>query len=467
MRSIKLKVVLITILAAALVTVSELAPQEIQAAADSKVTLNKESLVIGIGKYHNTEKIKATVTGSVKEVIYSSSNSKVATASKTGVVTGVSVGTADITCKIKGTDKKAVCKVTVRRFVEAINTGYPYVNFYNKGDTYQLDVTITPKNATIKKLTYSSSNEAVAKVNSKGLITAVGAGNAYIYIKATDNGSQVKVIRVKFLEGEYDSPVDIDAKRDVEQGMAEEITYYSEFTGNERKAFIYTPPGYTKSKKYNVLYLCHGLGCDHMQWGGVGIARIMDNLYADGKVEDMIIVMPNCYARANDEDTSSKNPDFIQAYDDFEYELEEALIPYIEKNYSVYTGREHRALAGLSMGGRETCNIGLKRTDLFTYLGMFSAAPTSDAVTGFTSVLDNEIHTKYPPKVIWLSVGSVDNISLAATDGIKTAFETEDAQSYFEKNNIKFAYYVMPNEGHSENVWRNGLYNFAQMIFKQ
>lgn len=458
---------LLIILAAVIVNVSGLQSLSIQAAAsDSKVTLDKSSLILGTDNAHKTGKLKTTVTGPVKEVVFSTSNSKVAIVSKDGAVTGVSVGTANITCKIKGTDKKAVCKVTVRKLVESVSAGYPYVNFYNQGETYQLNVTVSPKDSTVKDIQYTSNNEAVAKVNTKGLITAVGPGNAQVTAKASDGSNRAVLVKIKFLDGEYDSPVDINAKRDVEHGELKEITYYSSFTENDRKAYIYTPPGYSKDKKYNVLYLCHGLGCDHTQWKGVGIDYIMDNLYADGKASDMIVVMPNCYARANDEDTSNKNADYIQAYDDFEFELEQALIPYIEKNYSVYSGREHRAMAGLSMGGRETCNIGLKRTDLFAYLGMFSAAPTSDAVTSFTSVLDNEIHTKYPPKVIWLSVGSIDSVSLAATDGIKKAFETEDAKAYFKTNNIEFGYYVMPNEGHSENVWRNGLYNFAQMIFK-
>jgi len=142
-------------------------------------------------------------------------------------------------------------------------------------------------------------------------------------------------------------------------------------------------------------------------------------------------------------------------------------MPYIAKNYSVYTGREHTAIAGLSMGGRETCNIGLKRTDLFAYMGMFSPAPTSDAVTNFTAVLNDERHIKYPPKVIWLSVGSADTVAGASTDSIKAALEKDDVQNYFEENSVNYVYYKMPTTvSHSSPEWQNGLYNFAQMIFK-
>jgi enterochelin esterase-like enzyme len=274
---------------------------------------------------------------------------------------------------------------------------------------------------------------------------------------------------VKFVKGDFDMQVGVIENGNIKHGDVKEITYYSSFTGNDRKALIYTPPGYSTNKKYNVLYLCHGMSCDHRQWQWVGAPNIMDTLYDEGKAEDMILVMPNCYANANDEDTSMNNKDyneFIKAYDDFEYELEQSLMPYIEENYSVYSGREHTAIAGLSMGGRETCNIGLKRTDLFSSMGMFSPAPTSDAVTNFSSLINDKTHTKFPPKVIWLSVGANDGVSEAATESIKKVMEQKDVQAYLKKNDVKFAYYNMPNEGHSDPVWRNGLYFFAQMIFK-
>lgn len=321
----------------------------------------------------------------------------------------------------------------------------------------------------MKSVEYSVRDESIATVNSKGVITAVAPGSTTITVKTKDGSKKALFIYVKFVKGEYDMPVGVTAKRNIKHGKVEEITYYSSFTGNDRKALIYTPPGYTKDKKYNVLYLCHGMGCNHLQWQGVGAPNIMDTLYDEGKAEDMILVMPNCYANVNDEDTSMNNKDyneFIKSYDDFEYELEKSLIPYIEEHYSVYTGREHTAIAGLSMGGRETCNIGLRRTDLFSSMGMFSPAPTSDAVINFTSLINDKTHTQYPPKVIWLSVGSDDSVSRASTDSIKKAIEQDDVQAYLKDKGVKYVYYNMPKEGHSDPVWQNGLYYFAQMIFK-
>jgi enterochelin esterase-like enzyme len=443
--------------------------RNVQAAIVSKVTLNKTNVVIGIGEDY-AKRLKATVTGSKKIVVYKSNNVKVATVNKKGIVTGIKPGTVKISCTIKGTNNKAVCNVEVRRYMDTIDFKGDNINFYNKGETYQIETIISPKNATLKNLKYTTSDKLVATVSDDGLITAVGVGSTTIKVEAMDGGDASAYVHIKYVGSGYDSPLGIQNERNVNHGKLEEVTYYSEFTKNDRKAMIYTPPGYSKDKKYNVLYLCHGMGCDHTQWVGIGVRNIIDNLYADGKIADMIIVMPNCYANKNDEDTSMNNKDyneFLKSYDDFEYELVDGLMPFIEKNYSIYTGREHTAIAGLSMGGRETCNIGLKRTDLFAYNGMFSPAPTSDVVKSFTSVLNNDIHTKYPPKVIWLSVGSCDTVAGQSTETIRQALEQSDVQDYIKKNEIKYAYYNMPTTvSHSSPEWQNGLYNFAQMIFK-
>lgn len=165
--------------------------------------------------------------------------------------------------------------------------------------------------------------------------------------------------------------------------------------------------------------------------------------------------------------SGDKYKESIKAYDDFEFDLEKCLMPFIKKHYSVYTGSKHTALAGLSMGGRETCNIGLRRTDLFGYLGMFSPAPTSDPSDNFQSVLYNKIHTKYPPRLIWLSVGSCDTVAGQSTEQVKKVLESDEVQSYFKKNGTKYIYYKMQTKvSHYWPEWRNGLYNFTQMIFR-
>ena len=119
---------------------------------------------------------------------------------------------------------------------------------------------------------------------------------------------------------------------------------------------IYTPPGYSKSKKYPVLYLLHGIGGDEKEWLKGGQPQvILDNLYAENKIEPMIVVMPN--GRAMKDDRAIGNimaPDKVQAFATFEKDLLNDLIPFIEKKYPVIKDREHRAIAGLSMGGGQS-----------------------------------------------------------------------------------------------------------------
>ena len=152
----------------------------------------------------------------------------------------------------------------------------------------------------------------------------------------------------------------------------ETVVYASETVGNDRKAMIYTPPGYAEDNVYNVLYLLHGIGGDESEWHRHGDPQtILDNLYADGKLAPMVVVFPNGRAMPNDRAEGDLfAPDKIKAFETFDFDLLSDLIPYIESRYSVSTGRENRAIAGLSMGGA-ILNIGLKHLDRFAWIGAF------------------------------------------------------------------------------------------------
>ncbi len=451
--------------------------KNIQASSTGNVALNNTELTIGVGSSFS-EKLIASVTGSDHAILFRSSNSKVAIVNKEGIVTGVSEGSANISCILIGTGKKAVCKITVRQQVQSLSMKDPYINFYNTGETYQVVITVAPQNATLKDIRYSVGDEKVATVDSKGLITAVGFGSTTISAEAMDGSGAKLTIYVKYLQGEYDDPVGISARKNVLHGEVKEITYYSGITKSNRKALVYTPPRYSKNKKYNVLYLCPGGTCDHTQWYKIGANYLLDNLYSQQMVSDMIVVMVDSFIsnkKVDDfldhvltiDDNQESLDEFYQAYDDLEIELEDYLMPFIKKNYSIVTGGDHTALAGLSMGGREACNIGLKRTDLFSYIGMFSPAPSSDAITNFTSVLEDEIHSLYPPKVIWMSIGSCDSVSGKSTYMVKKALDQVAVQDYFKHNNTNYIFYEFPATiNHSKPEWINGLYNFTQLIFK-
>jgi enterochelin esterase-like enzyme len=152
------------------------------------------------------------------------------------------------------------------------------------------------------------------------------------------------------------------------------IEYESQTVGTTRKMQVYTPPGYSKDKKYPVLYILHGIGGDETEWQRFARPDILlDNLIADVKAVPMIIVMPN--GRAQKDDRARPNAmATAPAFAKFEQDLLDDVIPAIELRYSAYTNRESRALAGLSMGGGQSLNFGLTHLETFAWVGGFSSA---------------------------------------------------------------------------------------------
>jgi enterochelin esterase-like enzyme len=153
------------------------------------------------------------------------------------------------------------------------------------------------------------------------------------------------------------SPPGFDSVRvNIPHGKIDTIIYDSKTVGNTRRSLIYTPPGYSKKNTYPVLYLLHGIGGDEKEWFLNGHPEvILDNLYAEGKLVPMIVVLPN--GRAMKDDRAVGNifdSAKVQAFAVFEKDLLNDLIPYIEKHFPIYTDREHRAVAGLSMGGGQS-----------------------------------------------------------------------------------------------------------------
>jgi enterochelin esterase-like enzyme len=243
-------------------------------------------------------------------------------------------------------------------------------------------------------------------------------------------------------------------RENIAHGKIDTITYQSTTVGNPRKAIIYTPPGYSKKKKYPVLYLLHGIGGDEKEWLNGGNPQIiLDNLYAEGKIEQMIVVMPNGRAMKNDRAIGNiMAPDKVQAFADFEKDLLNDLIPHIEKSFSVLTDREHRAIAGLSMGGGQSLNFGLTHLDKFSWIGGFSSAPNTKA----PEVLIPDIKAaKEQIKLLYLSCGASDGL-------ISFSYRLHD---YLNKNTIPHIYFIEPGV-HDFKVWKNGLYMYSQLLFK-
>ena len=159
----------------------------------------------------------------------------------------------------------------------------------------------------------------------------------------------------------------------IAHGKIDSLTYTSATVGTSRKVLVYTPPGYSKKKKYPVLYLLHGIGGDEKEWLRGGSPQIiLDNLYAGNKLAPMIVVLPN--GRAMKDDRAIGNvfdSAKVKAFSTFEKDLLHDLIPFIEKKYPVLKDREHRAIAGLSMGGGQSLNFGLGNLDTFAWVGGF------------------------------------------------------------------------------------------------
>lgn len=251
------------------------------------------------------------------------------------------------------------------------------------------------------------------------------------------------------------APEGFDQERSgIDRGKIDTITYASKTVGTERRALIYTPPGYSKRKKYPVLYLLHGIGGDEKEWlNGANPQVILDNLYADKKLQPMIVVMPNGRAMADDRATGNIfAPDKVAAFARFEKDLLDDLIPYVEKNYPALRDRENRAIAGLSMGGGQSLNFGLGNMDKFAWVGGFSSAPNTKAPE---ALLPNPEEAKAKLRLLFISCGDEDNLM-----GV-----TKRTHDYLYKHGVPHVYYLEPG-GHDFNVWKNDLYVFSQLLFK-
>lgn len=251
------------------------------------------------------------------------------------------------------------------------------------------------------------------------------------------------------------APEGFDSLRiDVPHGKIDTITYASATVGNNRRAIIYTPPGFSKKKKYPVLYLLHGIGGDEKEWLNGGKPQIiLDNLYAENKIEPMIVVMPNGRAMKDDRAVGNVfDSAKVQAFATFEKDLLNDLIPFIEKEFPVYTDREHRAIAGLSMGGGQSLNFGLGNLDKFAWVGGFSSAPNTKRPE---ELVPNPEETKSKLKLLWISCGDADGL-------IGFSKRTHD---YLYENHVPHIYYIESGV-HDFKVWKNGLYMFSQFLFK-
>src|SRR5688572_16498516 len=258
-------------------------------------------------------------------------------------------------------------------------------------------------------------------------------------------------------------PEGFDKPREgIERGKLERVDYESKTVGAKRWMQVYTPPGYSKDRKYPVLYLLHGIGGNEREeWAKGGVANVvLDNLIADKKIEPMMLVLPNGNATTNKAPAGDAGGnggrrgfgDLTGWGKPFENDLIKDIIPFIEAKYSVKPDRESRALAGLSMGGGQSLNIGLANFDTFAWIGGFSSAPNTNPPEQL--VPDAEKATKQL-KLLYLSCGNKDGL-FRISQGV---------HAYLKEKSVPHIWHV-DEHAHDFQHWKKGLYNFAQLIFK-
>jgi enterochelin esterase-like enzyme len=265
--------------------------------------------------------------------------------------------------------------------------------------------------------------------------------------------------------------------QDVPHGQVREIWYNSTVTGSWRHALIYLPPTYeTQTKqRYPVLYLQHGGGEDETGWIRQGRANfILDNLLAEGKCKPMIIVMAYGYARRAGQSTPvvtgppAGSSERIKAMQEmisaFEDDVTQALIPFIDKTYRTIPDRNHRAMAGLSMGGMQTFQITLNHLDLFSYIGGFSGAGGMlggrkfDPKTDYNGAFADPAAFAKKVHLLWVGVGT------AEPERMRNGLQQLHA-SLLEAQ-IQHVYYESTGTDHEWQTWRRDLKDFAPRLFR-
>ncbi|MFL9831394.1 alpha/beta hydrolase-fold protein [Flavobacterium sp. ST-87] len=236
---------------------------------------------------------------------------------------------------------------------------------------------------------------------------------------------------------------DFYALKNVPHGHVQQILFPSKSTNTSRRAYVYTPPSYSKeqSKRFPVLYLQHGWGEDETAWSNQGrVNLIMDNLIAEGKIKPFIIVMT--YGMTNEIKWGGIASFKIEP---FQTVLVDELIPYVDANFRTLANQPNRAMAGLSMGGMETHTITLNKPDVFSQFALLSGGIYTP----------EEIKDKSKVKLIFISCGSREN-----PDRVQTAVKG------LKEAGFNAVSYVSDQTAHEFQTWRRSIRELAPLLFK-
>lgn len=265
--------------------------------------------------------------------------------------------------------------------------------------------------------------------------------------------------------------VDYYSLKAVPHGEVRIRPYLSKITGQWRRCFVYTPPGYDSNvgARYPVLYLQHGSGEDETGWTFQGRANlILDNLIAEKKAVPMIIVMDNGYAsRASEGAPANAAPPAggrgagAAAFTDV---MIQEVLPMIDASFRTIADREHRAMAGLSMGGNQTCQVTFRNLDKFAYIGAFSGTMNGlstnalDPATAFGGLFKDGEAMNKQLKLLWIGMGTQEPNPFPGAIG---AF-----RAMLDKAGIRYVYFESPGTAHEWLTWRRDLNDFAPRLFR-
>ncbi|SDB26382.1 esterase family protein [Butyrivibrio sp. INlla16] len=328
-----------------------------------------------------------------------------------------------------------------------------------------------------------SETETTAEENAEvadGIAEAIEQETSYTeeadVADADENATSTEDERIAEAEvGDLVLPKYTALRTDEASGTVEHISYPAhDYAGDgheiTKEANIYLPANYSSDKKYNVLILLHGIGGNENEWGldkkTSRVKALMDNLAYYGDIDPFIVVTPNGRAC----DLEGEGGSGIDGFYKFGQELRNDLIPYIDSHYSTYAeysegydlseARAHRAIAGLSMGGMQTINIGIGEClDMFGYFGAFSAAPTSKTAAQTASLLKDNT---YPIYYFYNICGLQDRTAYSSASAAAKSLPALCDQFVDGEN---FMWQEL-NGGHDFHIWYLGFYNFAQLVFK-
>jgi enterochelin esterase family protein len=266
-------------------------------------------------------------------------------------------------------------------------------------------------------------------------------------------GRETSGIEVPEAGADYYAP-----RQDVPHGTVRAQWYHSKITGQWRRAFVYTPPGYDESRaRYPVLYLQHGAGENERGWMEQGRANfILDNLIAAKKATPMILVVDTGYASYAGTAVGTNRSAATAA---FEEVMIKELIPTIDATFRTKTAREYRAMAGLSMGSGQTLNITLRHLDTFAWIGAMSGPPRQnfDVTTSYDGVFRDAAVFNKKVKLLWFGAGTAEERIHASAVAVHEALD---------RAGIRNVFYSSPGTDHEWQTWRRSLHEFAPRLFQ-